>query len=538
MQLRLSILYVLGLLLGCASGDLTGNDRATSDGAGHTLTIEGTGSSVAVMPGATVELAVRYVDETRAPVSGVTVDFTLTGMASGASLKPPQVVTDLQGVARTLLHAGSTPGTLQVRAATADAKPVYVMVLVGEALAAELKVGLAYAGARALASYTIAAFDGVRCEHALTLDSAEALVHRVESLDEEVHFELAPGFSTAIVAWGSDETGAPLARGCSEALAPVSGEREAPVVNVDVTLRDTSLELGGSTDIELGLNVASVMKRLSDTAARAVQRAVSPEGRYAMFGEADLYLDAIAAELAARSSADAGTKLEAARASSTLSASLAPALTKAAVGPSALAAEVAAQLADRGSLLALSSSLAGAALGPVRAWSAHSRDGSRMIALSEPPPVSLRASFDQARAELTVSELRVELGLGRYGKTLLQALRGEDERAFDEALADAAGCSTVVAPWAETQLVGICARECAVAACQRMVSELASAIEQGLGELDAPGQPLTLSGSVAVHDRTNDGLVDDLGPASLGGSWGSDKVSGELREPSRNALAL
>jgi hypothetical protein len=36
-----------------------------------------------------------------------------------------------------------------------------------------------------------------------------------------------------------------------------------------------------------------------------------------------------------------------------------------------------------------------------------------------------------------------------------------------------------------------------------------------------------------------DGVIDDLGPAPLDGTWSTaDTVSGELSEPSRNALTL
>jgi len=42
---------------------------------------------------------------------------------------------------------------------------------------------------------------------------------------------------------------------------------------------------------------------------------------------------------------------------------------------------------------------------------------------------------------------------------------------------------------------------------------------------------------VPVQDRTDDGVVDDLGPAELRGTWGASSVIGELRTPIRTAFS-
>jgi hypothetical protein len=73
------------------------------------------------------------------------------------------------------------------------------------------------------------------------------------------------------------------------------------------------------------------------------------------------------------------------------------------------------------------------------------------------------------------------------------------------------------------------------------VGKLVGVVELALADLDASGSAITLSGRVSAHDRSDEdeGAIDDLGPARLEGGWSpSDPISGELREPARNALTL
>lgn len=538
---RLATSSLLSLLLACASGDLV-DVPATSAAdmeAGSSLQLESTGSDVSILPGMTVELAVRYRAPTGTEVRGKVVEFALAGMASGASLTPARAATNEFGVATTRLRAGNMAGTLQVRAGSDGVEPVAVQVHVGETVPSDLEVRLDYAGNRGLASYTVTALPGLRCDRALSLGVTGPIVHRIEDPREAVSFQLAPGFTASIVAWGSDDTGSRLARGCFELTAPIKEKSESAKLDVNVTLDDLPLRLQGSLDVELAVAATSSAKRCAETSQRVVQRAVSPSGGIAMFVEADYYLDAIAALLESRASSDALAQLKSARASTALSASLAPALSKQAVGPVAVGSALASLFSERGSVVRLVATLEGTALGALRSIEAQSGDGARTLPLGILPTARLNASYDDAMAELAVAELRVELGLGAYGRALLNAVRNEDAAQFFGALESAGGCREVVGPWADAQLPTICARDCAIAACERAVAELVSDVEAGLLELDASGSALTLAGSVPAHDRTGDGVVDDLGPAPLEGRWStSDAVSGELREPSRNALTL
>jgi hypothetical protein len=541
MSLRAPTLALLTLIGGCASAEMASDaplDEAEVASV-RTLTFESAGSKLELLPGATVDLAVRLRDALGQPVPGQTVDFALAGMSLGGSLTPARADTDAQGVARTKLRAGSMAGTLQVRAASEGADSTTVNVTVGAALPSEARVRVAYEGQRSLASYTITAIEGKTCDGALLERRSGEVVHRIEHVDESVDLDVAPGTRVAVVAWGSDETGAPLARGCEDISVPRTADQAARITNVSVALRDVPLELQGELNVELELSVAAPLKRLSETLDAAVDRALSPTGRYTLFSEAEYYLDAIATVLRTRGQLDALSRLEGARKDAALPASLAPALTNAGRGPSALAARVGSLLTERGSLLLVSATLRAAASGSVLAISANGDDTTASLSLAAMPAMSVRARFDESRAVLRLDELRLALGLGEYGRTLLSTLRASESTDFTRQLSEAAGCTQVFAPWVATQLAGMCDQACALAACDGAVQQLYGAMERALVEVDAAGSAISMVGSVPVHDRTDDGKVDDLGPVQLSGGWSpGGAVSGQLREPARNALTL
>lgn len=541
MSLRAPTFALLTLLGGCASAEMASappSDTLQPESV-RTLSFESGGSAVTLLPGATVELAVRLRSVSGEPVSGMVVDFALAGMSLGGSLTPARITTDAMGLAKTKLRAGTMAGTLQVRAASEGALSTTLNVIVSAALPSEARVRVEYEGQRELASYTITAVKGESCDRALRERLSGEIVHRIEHEDEAVDLDVEPGASAAVHAWGSDETGAPLARGCVDISVPRTADQAARITNVSVPLRDVALLLDGELPIELAVTVTAPLKRLSDTLESAVDRALSPSGRYTLFSEAEYYLDAVAAELRARGQLESLSKLDAARKDAALPASLAPALTNSGRGPSALAARVGSLLAERGSLLLVSATLRGAEGGSVLAISANGDETTASLPLVAMPSLMLKARFDEARAVLRLDELRLGLGLGDYARTLLASLRESEPADFASDLREAAGCSAVFAPWAATQLATVCDQACALAACEGAVEQLYAAMERSLVEVDAAGSAISLMGAVPVHDRTDDGGVDDLGPVQLQGGWSpGGAVSGQLREPTRNALTL
>src|SRR5688572_21252358 len=112
MYLRITLLSLLALPLGCSSAPLTASDTIETEmESTSTLVVEGE-LTMTMLPNAVRDLSVRYRDSQGAYAVGAQVEFALTGAAPGSSLSPARAVTDSQGMASTRLRVGSTPGEL------------------------------------------------------------------------------------------------------------------------------------------------------------------------------------------------------------------------------------------------------------------------------------------------------------------------------------------------------------------------------------------------------------------------------------------
>lgn len=541
MSLRNVFVCVLGLLGACAS-DASVHDAADAGAPAvynQTLTFVA-GGQISVLPNDSRVLTVRYQDERGAPVVGAAVEFALTGSAPGASLTPAHAVTDVSGLASTSLRVGSTTGDLMVRARAASGVTQYATVSVSEALGAQLSVSVDYKGQREISSFTVTSLPSMTCAAALKAGLAGDVSYTFPVSSQPVRFALGSGLSSAIVGFGRDDNGAKLALGCKEFTAPITADSATAMNTLVLSLGDQTLSFDNELSLELQLDVAASSKRLSDSAQAAVDQALTPGGQYAMFAEADYYLDAITAALTKQEVKSVATLTER-RAAEALSASLNPALAQAAVGPKAVGTAVGALLLARGAGITLHTTYKAGLLGPIRAASALSADGATQLALAKLPTASIVASFSSEKAALLISSLRVDLALGDYGVALLGDIMkpGAGPAPGRPApLAAADGCSTVLGPWwSAHQLTSVCDVSVAVAACEGAVSALVTSIEAELVKLDAKSASLQLSGTVHVEDRSEDGQVDDLGHADLTGSWGADAALGQLRVPVKTAFA-
>ncbi|HEY6876720.1 MAG TPA: Ig-like domain-containing protein, partial [Polyangiales bacterium] len=120
MYLRALILGLGVVLASCAGASEDGNaalDAAPRDSE-ESLLFEVEQTSL--LPNRKLTLKARYLDGNGTPQGNVLVDFSITGAAAGASLMPSRAFTDSQGIATTTLRAGSTAGTLEVRARAGD----------------------------------------------------------------------------------------------------------------------------------------------------------------------------------------------------------------------------------------------------------------------------------------------------------------------------------------------------------------------------------------------------------------------------------
>lgn len=504
------------MLGGCVSEDLEGAEMLrTDDAAGPFVAVDGP-SEVSVLPNGSVNLRVRYHDPSGV-IAGIQVDFALSGAPQGASLAPTRVVTDGAGIAETKLQVGSMPGTIKVRAAAGEvADAITMTVIIREALDVALSVGVAYAGVREMSSYTVTAVDGMRCDQAVAAGIAGTVVYRFAELKRKVAFVLPADLQTALLAWGRDERGGELARGCLDFRAPITATSEEAKADLTITLTDTAMELDDTLSIALAVDAASAVAQLPQVVDQAVTRAL---GAGAHAG-ATFYLDAIAHRLN-RPSADFAA----------FSGGLATQLSARDAGPEPLGQRMGELLQSRGGSIELLASYQpdeGASTHSVRALSS---DGAQALDLAISPALTVTDSFDPARATLSFEPLRVELALGAYGAAVLAAMRSDTADEVASQLDEAAGCS-VVAPWAQTQ--GICDAATASAACKDAVKELYGAVDDALEAL--PVAPITLTGDVATRDRSEDGAVDDLGPDTLAGTWGEAQVTSDLRVQAQTGL--
>ncbi|HEX5655719.1 MAG TPA: hypothetical protein VFX59_00925 [Polyangiales bacterium] len=481
-------------------------------------------SSTSLLPNDTRELSVVYRGADGKPQAGILIDFSLVGAAAGASLSPIKANTEgVEGIAKTTLRAGSTASDLQVRArAGTNAAPAYLPLSVRSAFGSKLAVGVQYSGERTIASYTVTSLTGMSCALALSSGAAGESTFHFNAPDGEASFELGYGLSAALVGWGKDDTGSKLVRGCQEFTAPVNENAAATQTLVTLALTDIDLSFGSGLEVELQVNASASARRFAEASTRAVAAVVSPS--YTMFADADYLLDAVQSQLSAQGDLTGASTLATRRTAASLAASLQPALSAQKAGPTAYGDATGAELARRAASLVLRWTIGAAALS---AASAQSADGSQTLALTV-PQASIVTRFVPASAELAIDALRVDLGLGSLGKTLLAAL-DVDSRA--------AGCTSVFGTWwTKSSLTDIASAADAQAACVAALGKLDSAVESELLTLDANRASFQLGGAVPVHARNDKGVVDDLGPGAIAGTWGTDALQASLQSPQRTAF--
>jgi hypothetical protein len=158
------------------------------------------------------------------------------------------------------------------------------------------------------------------------------------------------------------------------------------------------------------------------------------------------------------------------------------------------------------------------------------------------PTVSVLAAYDDARAVVDFTALRVDLGLGSYARSLLDAQASSSPSWLQEQFAEVAGCAVAEA-WIENALSAECDPACAESVCGAALGGMLDKVRTAWSALDVDHPAITLRGLLAVRDRDRDGWVDDLGPSVLPGNWGkaqdadeSETVSAELRTPTQESV--
>jgi len=247
MSLRSTLISLLVLLLGCTTSDPSdfADDELAESGLARSLEVT---APLELLTGQAAELVVRHRDADGALVQGVPVDFALMGAAPGASLWPSRVQTDADGLARTQLRAGASAMTLHVRASAPDTTPLYLEIVVREAVPTALSVDVRYEGEREVAAYTITVVEEASCTEALEEGATGDVTHTLAESELPVAVRIQGGTRAALVAWAHDGTDVPVASGCVEYEAPLTDEVASRRVQLVIPLVDTPLARDGAGD--------------------------------------------------------------------------------------------------------------------------------------------------------------------------------------------------------------------------------------------------------------------------------------------------
>lgn len=555
---------VAGSLVGCsldyatpASGDNLG---AADLWASLSLVGEATRY---VLPGGTAELAVRYTSDEGGAVVGVPVQFALLASDAesyeqpdagtqppGASLTPHVPLTDEEGVARVLLTVGSTAGKFTVRARAEGTAPVYIEVIVGAAPESTLSVHVTYEGARDVVARSATVVESMSCDQARSANQYGMQVRVQEKPEDALEFSLAYGLPYAVLAWGRDATGAELASGCVEITPDQSrGDHE-----VTVRLEDSLLRLMGHHALSFDFSLSVPAARIASV-ARAQGEGLAPEA--SEHPRAHVFLDAVEAVLRARAQDMKAAQVADKRSDGTLDlAALEALLEEHGASVQEAASALGERVASLGERLTADASY-GVGASPnvpmavtLDSFTARSQDGRPSVAFhmlpgAMLPTVSVLAAYDDARAVVDFTTLRVHLGLGSYARSLLEARASSSPTWLEDEFADVAGCAWAKT-WIESALPEECDPACAESVCGEALGSMLDKVRTAWSALDVDHPAITLRGVLAARDRDRDGWVDDLGPSVLLGNWGkaqdadeSEEVSAELRTPSQeNVITL
>ncbi len=514
---------IFAALASVACGDTFGNTADWADGEafpGGGLVVLGS-PSIVVAPRGAADIRVAYFDAAGAPVADTVVEFALEGDAPAVSLSSGEERSNLDGEASVRLTAGSDSASFRLRANAAGAEPVYVDVRVLESAVRKAMVVALYDGLRALATRGVGALPGVGCEAALEIGMQGEPTASYEGPSGSVSLDLGPGLHYAFVGSGRDATGALLAEGCAEIDVPADGR--VSILPVAIELRDRPLTLTGSYEVMLGLDVAASAARAAETSMRgglALLSGTQTQG-------ADFFLEAIDASARQAMRITQADDLLATRGA--LAASLEVKLGEEQAGPVPFLSSLAALIDYHGSALAFDAaygvtSVAGVpmsfALTAMESRALRVGDAALTYDVLSLPAANIAAQYDDARAVIAVETLSVQLGLGTYAGRLLDALEARDG-ALTGQLRDWSGCDELVA-WASDREVvrKACDAGCVRGACGIAIQMLQTQARAALAGLDAAHPSIGVRGELLVFDRDEDGIVDEIGPATFEGSWG------------------
>jgi hypothetical protein len=534
-ELHAFFLLVLLALGACSDSGPVSGVGDDDDGADEGPYLENEGDEVVrLLPNGMTELSVRYIDAFGSALPGVPIEFAVTDPAGGSSLMPSMPVTDDEGRATTLLRVGSDPTTrsFDARVSADGVEPLFIEVRVGEVAGVAVVVEVAYQGARDVQKRTVTALPSVTCSEALAAGVSGELTYTFEGEETVKEFQLGPGLHYSVLAWGRDRTNAKVAEGCTEVDAPIKDELDP--LELEVMLVDTPMKLQGSYALTLDLDVSESVARVSGAIEAAVSEALPTTDA----AEGDFFLDALESTLRGAGNTAAADELAARRTGEGLAGALQSSLDAAQHGVLAYATALAEAAATFGNRLEARTTYGNSEMGMqvtvdmLRARTTDGTDGLDLGGLITEGMARIEAQYSDTLGALDIATLSLKLGLGSYGKALVAAIatRGEPGPRKE------AGCEQLAAfVAADGALALACDASCAELACTSALDSVRAASSSALTPLDTAHDTIGLRGKVFAHERDGDGIVNDLGPATLMGHWGksddADEVQGSVPAP-------
>jgi hypothetical protein len=531
------------LVLALACSPEAKGGELVEDGEYRSLEFEPDGRQ-SLLPGETLDLAVRCRDADGEPLQSVTINLALLDNAPGASLSTISPTTDRAGIARASLRVGSDAGTFRVRATASGAKATELKIAVAKVEFRTVRVDAQYAGMRDLATRTVTARPNVGCAEALTDRMPGQVNQTIAAPRTKFTLDLDPGVPYAVVAWGRDAEGGLLALGCRAITYSVEDKDRDQPDELIVELLDHELTFdpaSGPFLVELELDVSASSARLG-AAAREAGLAILPQTSEP---DADALLDAVAREVRTRAGDAAAQSIAALRSDPAVATSLGNSLRAAQTGPSVLLTELDATLRTSAERLVAEATYSVDAAANM--WLQidaiyGSRAGGLPLALSDAlltgAQVGFAAVFDEPSAEIAVSQLRLSVARDAYGLAVFNALD----------MGAPPGLSALLSPWlglkalstwvaaSQPTIVVLCDADCLQRAGDALSKDLLSAARQRIAT-PSGYNAVTVSGQIWVADRDDNNRIDALGSTSLLGTWHGDAaalpdvdvVTGELR---------
>lgn len=509
MFLRLLAVVVLlgGVAIGCDGPRYVALDSGTTDAPSPmgTLTLV-SASSLALRPGETASIDVRFADASGAPGAGIAIAAAIEGTALDSTLGALGATTDASGLAHVALVAGTEAATFRVRLSAREAAaPVYLYVGVGASFGS-LRVRAPYLGARPVTQRVIDVVPGMTCPALAAMPPASG-GRTVTSLTDDVAIAALPTTLTYAVLVRAQGAIATEAVGCADGVMPVADV----ATDVDVTLTEVPLGLDGNYTVDASLDGGGYVRDRVAEWTYALRATTSDRG-----GDATMLLDEIEAELIGAGAGTDAAQLHTLRGTLSLDDALAAQL---AADGSAPTETIAALLDEAGTALdapdvSLALTLGAGDMGTLTTERLVCGDGAGGTVSIAMTPAAVRTISTAATLDAMFAFLGpVDAPPGTLALAWSEAVARERGHAggVDELLAGTcASLETFAASADGATALAACDATCRASACRADLADLMARVAAGGALADSDIGGARIIGMISARDDDGDARVDRL----------------------------